>query len=768
MTTTSPDRVDGLAAPQPEVPTRRRWRRVRPVARDHARGLLRFVGLTQILGGATLLSGSLADAPAVDLAGAHTALLLIAIAQLVVGVIAAVQPRPLQIALRRWPGRYVAVGLLAATAVAGLGGSNAETSWVTSAQVLLVAAGVALPGLRIIPAALLVSVATSAVWIPLDGPTGGYDADGNYVLAILAALKVFVVGLWVGQTMGAALALLGRWHVIELNERGAIRRLRAQLARVDEKAEALGNALARAAQSSVELAALRVRLRRGVDLPEAGTSMSVEQVVLQLGGEQAAWASPVELHTEIAPDVEALEIDAVVGAEIASVIRRQIDNVARHAPSATRVLLEIERSGGQLRVALTDDGGGTKPARTGGGTAWSARQLSRAGGSTTYFDGPQGVGLEVLLPLHDQLLLSDVPTLSIADGMRRFAGGLFTPLRISGYIGDTLYTRSADGIDDRWLMMPIGAILIEFVIWKGVPGRSMTAPARALLAAFVSALLMLAFTLPPGSPDDVVPATTSVIVPAGLLIVREYRRWLLAEVMRFAAVVPLLVAVGASAITLGVVYPAAFYVMTFGLALVVRRAARLEGSALDAVGRAALASATVRGLALHHDAIDVILRSAPDTPEVIETGAELEDAVTDLANASEPALDPRDLIHGALRAAVLVPLVVTDQPTQGAVPLGPTGVLSSLERIALVEIASLAADERASCTPPGLLGRRRLRALQAEWRRGEGGRAELRLVAEPQLRPPGAAHVQELERVGRALGVAVVSTPEAVVLTYRG
>jgi hypothetical protein len=100
-------------------------------------------------------------------------------------------------------------------------------------------------------------------------------------------------------------------------------------------------------------------------------------------------------------------------------------------------------------------------------------------------------------------------------------------------------------------------------------------------------------------------------------------------------------------------------------------------------------------------------------------------------------------------------------------PASADSVAGAVDWITLIELAALAADERATCAPPGLLGRRRLRALVMDWAVSDDRRGlELTLTAEPSLRPPDERALRRLQAVADTVGVAVRSSRESLVLTY--
>jgi hypothetical protein len=686
------------------------------------------------------------------------------VAQFATGLVWAIRAAALRSFVKRRPGTFVALTTAPALAAAALGGSGPDSLWVTSTECWLVGAGAMLTLRGVISLTAAGTVVVGAAWVAADGTTGGYGADGNYLVAIIALAKVLAVGLWLGQVLAATWTLLERWNVIERGERGVVERLRSQLVRVDVCAAVVGARLAAVPQAVGELQALRARLERGVGLREADGPIPLLELLTEIVDEHADSGSKLRVQVEPSAEAAALSLPPSEGASLVAVLRRQLLNVERHAPGATCVTIRAAHCDSQLTVTLEDDGGASTPLTPGTGTAWSARQLGRFGGTVTYYDAPKGIGVSLKLPTRSPGELSAVPDLSVARSLDHLASGMMAALRWAAYIGDTLVASAEDGIGARWLLMPAGALVIEYALQRGVPGMRLHIAGRRIAAAVLAVLLTLLFTIPADSPGVLVPASTSVVVLAPLLLNRQTVAWLALEFGRALAVIPLVVRDGASVIELVVVYPVAFNLVTYALRRFVDRARGLERRTLDAFGRAALSSATVHGLALRHDVVDVLLRTGPDDPQLAADAADLEDAVRDLSEIAAEVLDPRAVVTAGVEAALAVPVRVED----GSLRASPTtSVAGAIDRVTLSEIAALAAVERASCAPFGLLGRRRLRSMRLHWNDAATGGVELRLAAEPSLRPPDPDKLDALETVAHALGVAVESSAEELRLVYQ-
>lgn len=738
---------------------------------DYALSLHRFVGGVQLLGGLTLTSAYALGAGSVDLAAAPAVLVAIGLVQLGVGLRWLARPERMRATAKRSPGVLVAGALIAATAVSLLGGSGPDGLWITSTEAWLVIAGALMPRRGLLVATPIAAALTGAAWIGLDGGSGGFDADGNYVIALISLAKVFAIGLWMGSVTGATWALLERWVVIERHERGLIGRLRSQLAQVGEAASTLAARLADSPARSTELDQLRARLSEGVDLPEAGATVSAGRLLDDLLGEARGADLPVALTAEITGTDASTPLPAPVTAALAAVARRQLGNVVRHAPNATAVHLHLagDAAADAVRLTLADDGGGTAPASTapGGGTGWSTRQLARIGGSARYFDAGTGVGLEITVPLGGTARMRTAPELSIDRSIDRFAHGLMGALRLGAYVGDSLAASTVQGIGDRWLLMPLGAILIELVLQRGIPGLARTAGARRCAASLLSVALVLAFTVPADSPENLVPASTSVVVPALLLLERQGVAWLVVELARAAAVLLLVVRFGGSVVELVVIYPVAFNLLTYAVRRFLDAARGLERSVLDAFARSALGGVTVHSLALHHDAVDVLLRATPPGTGIDAAGEQLEAAVDDLQRVAAATLDPRETMRTGISVALGVPVdVAAADRDRDRGSTRPISLVGGIDQITLFEIAALAADERASCAPPGLLGRRRLQRMVLRFSTREDGATVLQLAAEPTLAPPDRHKVDALTTVATALGLTVDSAPQELTLVY--
>lgn len=723
--------------------------------RDHGLSLHRFLGAVQILGALTLIAAYALGGPSLNVAWAASALVAVGVLQLGAGVLWLARARTLEAQVRDRPGSFVAAMLAPAMLVVALGGSEADTLWVTSAQCWLIAAGFALPGWRLFVATGLVAVTSTVVWVAVEGDRGGYDADGDYIIAVIAMVKVVVVGLWLGQMIGRMWTVLARWHLIERHERGVVAALRAQLAVVDDRARVVAEQLRGVGEAGGELAALRARLERGVSEDGAGSERALGQILDDIEGEFLEVRTGVSLVRAASPEVRAVGIDALVADALVSVVRRQLGNVIRHAPDATTVTLELRVEDDAVRCLIEDDGGGSAPAELGSGSRWSDRQLARVGGQARYYDAVAGVGYEVSLPVAPPDRLAAGAERSIAIGLDRFALGMFSALRISGYIGDSIWAHSLDGIGMRWWLIPFGAVVIEFALRRGVPGREMSRRGRTILAAAASLVLTLACTLPPGSPDDLVPLTTSVVVPAMLLLERSLWPWIMIQVARVIVVLPLILDHGGSVVELLVIYPVVFSLLIVSLRRFLDRAAGLETEVLDTLGRARLASATVSSLSLRHDAVDALLRAAPDALEVRDAGADLEDAIRDLELLAAGSVDARSVFREGLVAALPVPVTDAVESPEAAGSLRTAGLL---DRLALIELAGATAEERLSCAPPGVLGRRRVTAATLEVA-AEGG---VKVTVSPVLRAPDPVLVQGLATVAASVGAEVRSTGAGV------
>lgn len=733
------------------------------VGRDHALGLHRLLGVTQVLGGVTLTAAYGLGAPALRFDGAAHILVGIGLIQTVVGILWLTRTRALRTAIVRHPGLFVLATLAGGALVMALGGSNKDQLYTTSAQAWLVATGYALPGLRLVPVGLFVTVAAGAGWVLVDGSTGGYLENGDFTPALIQLAAATFAGLWLGRTTGATFGTLNRWHLVELHERGVVGELRDRLRAVDRSAARLSALLT--TRTSVEISALRERLRLGVGLAEDGAPTTLSALAEEIAAEYAAAEPGTALAFDLDPAADGAPLAPTTADALVAVIRRQLLNVARHAPDATTVRLAATVGSGTLRVRIEDDGAGRLPFRAGTGTTWSTRQLARVGGSARYYAGDSGVGFEITVPLTATTSLSEIPGLSVRSSLDHFGETMLAVLRNAGYVADSLTAYVAQGdIGDRWIFMPLGCVAIELVLRFGPSHLRLTRDRSYILATVIAVAVTAIFAVPANSPEVLVPATTSVVIPAHLLYVKRRGWWAFFEVFRVVAAIPLLSRYGAAAVELVLIYPIGFSLLVVFLVRYLDRARGLEVTAADGMGRAALAGATVRGLSLHHDAVDVILRSGSDGPAIRSAIDELEAALADLADISSESLDPREVVVTGVQAALVQPVVIGDRLEPESSRLALAG---AVDRISLIELAALAADERASCAPPGLLGRRRLRTVQMDWDRDPGADVRLRLTAIPTLRPPDEAAVERLRAVAGTLGVEVDSSPEHLALTYR-
>ncbi|MEN0011868.1 MAG: hypothetical protein AAGC46_00785 [Solirubrobacteraceae bacterium] len=720
----------------------------------------------QVFGGITLTAAYALGAEALPVSGAAAVLVAIGLLQIVVGVVWLTRTRRLRALIVLRPGAFVAATLLAAAAVLALGGSNSDELFITSAMCWLVAAGYALPGHRWAILSVVVVVVVSAVWVVVTGTDrGGYDDDGDYVTAIIGLAAGVVPGLWLGRTTGATFVTLNRWHLVEVHDLGLVERLRGLLAAVDVRAAKVGELLP-STVASAELGSLRARLRFGIGLREDDAPVIITEVLDEVRAEYEASEPRAGLIVELDPAARTVELGVTAADALAAVLRRQLSNVARHAPGAGTVTVHVSKQAGLLVVRVEDDGAGALPFRAGTGTQWSKHQLSRVAGAARYYPGTSGVGFEITLPIAARTRVSDIPGLSVGQSLDRFADGMLLSLRWAGYVVDSLGAFvDADQIGARWLVMPIGAVVMECVITLGVPGLALRRDTRLVIASLIAVAVTSVFAVPVDSPDALIPSTTSAVVLAHLIYAKRFRWFVAVEILRGLAVLPLLWRYGVETVELLVVYPIGFSVLVLILIRFMDRARGLERDAADAIGRAALSGATVRGLALHHDAVDVVVRAGVGDAPVREAVEGLQAALVDLAGVASASLDPREAMTTGIEAAVVAPVAVA-APADGSRSAVASVMAGAVDRVTLIELAALAADERASCAPPGLFGRRRLRALALTWSMGHGGQAELTLAAEPTLGPPHAQAVGRLVAVAETIGVRVASEADALTLTF--
>ncbi|MBJ7469902.1 MAG: hypothetical protein JHD16_01305 [Solirubrobacteraceae bacterium] len=730
--------------------------------RDHALALQRFVGGVQVFGGTTLLLAYSLGATSLDVGPAAQLLVGLGVIQALVGALFVAQPRRLRGWVLRRPGTLVACALAAATVVIALGGSGPARAYITGAQCWLILAGLALPGRRWIAGLTVMACVVVPTWVVVDGDVGGFEGNGAFATAFLAFGASVAAGLWMGRVTGSAAATLNRWHLVEVHELGVVDRLRHALADVRREADRLAAALRqRGDDLSPELRLLRERLAQEADLGESTVQHTTQlDTLLERISRELLDPDGPTLEVEVSEGTERVALRAVVADALLSVIRRQIDNVIRHAPGAHVILVSADLQRGVLLLRIEDDGGGTMPTRAGVGSAWSQRQLARVGGTARYFAGEHGVGLEVQVEAKALPTAAELGTLSVHRELERFGFGLLDAVRLAGYVGDTLTATSvSDSFGETWMLMAAGAIVIEGLIRAGRGGVGGLDPiGGAVLASVVSALLAAAFAWSPNGPDTVVPATTSVLVPAIVLLTAGRNRWLVAEALRLAAVAPLLAANAAGSAGLLVVYPFGVYLLVRTILRFTERASGLEERAADALGRASLAAAIVRGLSLQHDAINVLARHTTDASTVAAATA-LERALAALDRAARSSVDPQEIVTAGLAAALGGTLAPGDRP-------GAEAAAGAVDRITLFELAALAADERASCTPQGMLGRRRLVRVEPQWHRSDGSTLVLSLVAQPSLGPPEPDRLRDLRLVAEALGIGVRSTPDALTLSY--
>lgn len=719
-----------------------------------------------MFGGVTLVAAYSLGAVSLRTDVAPPLLVGIGLLQMAIGALWLIRPRLLRGALLRRPGSLVAVALGAAIAVNALGGSGVDRVYITSVQCWLIAAGCALPGYRLAVALALAAAISLTAWAAVDAGAAGYNVDGALLTATIGLVSSFGAGLWMGRVTGLVIATLNRWHLVEIHELGIVRELRELVAQTDAAARTLADTLG-ALPHRPELTDLAHRLRHGlgVDLDQGAPSTRLDELIARIATTQLTADGALQLHVDLNPSDSSAVLTPVVAAAVETVVQRQLGNVARHAPSATAITIRADVHGDHLRVSIEDDGGGGLAFRAGTGTLWSQRQLARVGGSARYFAGEAGVGFELHVQLSAGAIASDIDGLSVDSALTRFGTGILGAIRLAGYVGDSLSAHAeADAIGAWWLAMPLGAVAIELTLRGGLRHASPWTPQRLVLAAILSAALAAAFALPTGGLDAVVPATTSVIIPAHLLYQGLRPAFVGVELLRLAAVSPLLFADLAGSAGLLLIYPAGMYLIVRALTRFMGRARDLEQRAADASGRATLATAAVRGLTLQHDALDVLSRLSDPPAPVLRAARDLEKALTALSRAAVASLDPRSVVETGLSAALGGPLggpATTDRGSEarGEVPAG------AIDRITLVELAALVADERASCAPPGVLGRRRLDRVHVDWfHSAVGPRTRISVVAQPTLRGPDRDCVARVEAVAATLGIEVQAGEDAILL----
>lgn len=734
--------------------------------RDHALSLQRFVGGLQIFGGFTLSLGYALGADGLDLDVAATALVLLGLLQIALGVAVTARPALLRAALLRRPGTLVAFGLAATAAVIALGGSGSDRVYITSADCWLILTGLALPGLRWIPAVAVVAALVIPIWAVFDADAAGFLEDGVLTTAVIALVGSVSAGLWMGRVTGRAIATLNRWVVIELHELGVVDQLRNGLADVRAAADRLQGVIRTQGDDvATEVRLLRERLAgdRTLTPDEDGELTSLETMLRRVEEERAGQVPLLRLT--IPDGAGDLLLNDPVADALQSVVRRQLDNIVRHAPNAKVAELRVETFRDQVHIRIEDDGGGALPFRAGQGTGWSARQLGRVGGGVRYYAGDRGVGFELRVPARAAVRATDVEGLSVQREVRRFGLGFLDAVRFAGYVGDTVTASAAAGsVGHAWLVVPVGAVLIEATIRAGRAGvGGLSAAHGAVAASVITAAVTALAILPDGRPPEMLPATTAVLVPALVLYFVGRRAWYLAEGLRLLVALPLLVADPVGWLGFLVVYPLGFYVMVGLMVRFTRRASGLEQRVANAFGRAGLSSAVIGGLSLRHDAIDVVSRADVE-PAVRDAVVELEQALTTLDRVARGNLDPRAVVAAGLSATLggrLAPPTLTPEHDRGRSIAG-----GAVDRITLFEVAALAADERASCAPPGMLGRRRLVRVEPTWSASDRGGLVLDLVARPTVGAPDPVVTERLRFVAESLGIEVHSTRERLTLSY--
>ncbi len=695
--------------------------------------------------------------------GATAALMVIGGIQVAIGAVVLTR-LPLfraVVARHAFPFLICAVGLGVSAMV--LGGASADTGFSASAMSWIVLGSIVL---RVDRAAVAFAPAVAGVvlsWTAFEDGTAGLRADGDLTTVVLCAMAYVGGSLWIGSSAGVVLGATDRWHVVERQERGLVERLRGGLHAVERAAARVEEELG-GAETTPEFNDLRSTLRATRAPGDADGRTDVAELLLDIVGPWTHTNRTLNVDLVVDPMAAKLRIGSVAGDSVAGAVRRQLSNVSRHAAAATRITVSAHSEGNTLVVLVEDDGGGTAPGpnAAGVGTSWSVRQLARVGGTGAYFNGVQGVGYRIEVPHDTSAGAAELIGLSAGREVRHFIDRLLQSIRYVGYVIDTLAAYSAmDQIGERWLLMPLGCVVIEVLVRAPGPCR-WSARTGILAAALVAVALVAVFAVPADSPAVLIPASVGANLIAELLWRRSWTSWGVLELVRMVAVAPLVLRHGAESIGFAVVYPLALSLFLGSMPRLATRVESLERSVTDALGRAALTAAALRGIALRHDAVDVITRSGPPAAELREAVVALDAATVSLASHTFGGLDPRAIFLEGLRAGFgIVPVeVIAETGARSAAPAARVG--AALDRLSLVELAVLAADERASCAPSRLLRRPRLRSVNVAWTRATDGGVSVEICGEPQLHRPGREQVKRLAAVASAIGVRVESQPDVL------
>lgn len=309
---------------------------------------------------------------------------------------------------RRAPVTVLALTLAAVAPYYWLGHPDGPTS-------LMVAVGTYTVASRLSwPRSVGVGVVLFAVWVGLEriaaaraGELPPGDRDRLLWIVVTVAVGVAVGGLRRAQTEAA-----------ERTEEQAHRRVEQERLR-----------LAREVHDVVSHSLAMIAVRAGVGAHVADRRPD-EAVVALLEIKEASRAALAELRTTLAvlrepepSDVPGLHrLDEVarvaglagVGVEVRGsagelaapvdgaafrIVREAVTNTVRHARSARRVVVDLERGPRELHLRVADDGGPSGAVTPGHGLRGLAEHAATVGGRSSATAGPDGFVVEAVLPL---------------------------------------------------------------------------------------------------------------------------------------------------------------------------------------------------------------------------------------------------------------------------------------------------------------------------------------------------------------------------------
>lgn len=165
----------------------------------------------------------------------------------------------------------------------------------------------------------------------------------------------------------------------------------ARIKQLQKRLEGMGKALHRIAW---EL--------RPASLEELGLADAIQNYA-------SAWSREYGIEADVYCEGDLTDLDSEVSTAVYRVLQEALTNVAKHATGATVVSIVLDRSDGQLRVTIEDDGHGfdpaDKPAWKGGpsgglGLAGIRERLSLIGGSVEIESSTEsGTGIFARIPL---------------------------------------------------------------------------------------------------------------------------------------------------------------------------------------------------------------------------------------------------------------------------------------------------------------------------------------------------------------------------------